>query len=86
MMPTNDDGGSSGVGPPSPAMDLPDESPSWDTDHVVAWRDADLPTPVYVRMDRSGAFHTYPALAGGPFRSLRQVQAAVDIHAHGSAA
>jgi hypothetical protein len=65
-------------------MDLPDEEAcSWDTDHVVAWRDADLPTPVFVRTDRSGAFHAYPAL-GGPFHTLHQVQTAVDLHARGT--
>ncbi|KAM0901218.1 hypothetical protein ACQ4PT_020125 [Festuca glaucescens] len=89
MMPSHhDDDCSSSLGPPSPAaaMDLPDEeaSCSWDTDHVVAWRDADLPTTVFVRTDRSGAFHAYPAL-GGPFHSLHRVQTAVDLHARGTA-
>ncbi|CAM0875348.1 unnamed protein product [Alopecurus aequalis] len=57
--------------------------PSWDTNHVMAWKDVRLPTPVYVRKDRSGAFHTYPDL-GGPFQNFDATHSALDTHARGS--
>src|SRR4051812_26126529 len=62
-----------------PSQQQPDEEAPkpYDTNHVLAWRDPGLPTPVYVRMDSSGVFHTYPTLGDKPFQSLDQVQSAV---------
>jgi hypothetical protein len=48
----------------------------WNTNHVLAWTDSYLRTPVYVRKDSSQLFYTYPDL-GGPFKSLDDVQNAV---------
>lgn len=59
-----------------------DEGPeTYDTNHVLAWRDPGLPTPVYVRMDSSGVFYTYPTLGDKPLQSLEEVGSAVDSYA-----
>ncbi|XP_044381619.1 uncharacterized protein [Triticum aestivum] len=73
----------------SALVDLPDEeksssdegSETYDTDHVLAWRDPGLPTPVYVRMDSSGVYYTYPTLGDKPLQSLEEVASAVDSYA-----
>ncbi|EMS48327.1 hypothetical protein TRIUR3_32882 [Triticum urartu] len=54
---------------------------TYDTNHVLAWRDPGLPTPVYVRMDSSGVFYTYPTLGDKPLQSLEEVGSAVDSYA-----
>ena len=36
---------------------------------------------IYIRIDRSGSFHTYPHL-GGPFKSLQQVEKAIESYLH----
>ncbi|KAI4989954.1 hypothetical protein ZWY2020_038317 [Hordeum vulgare] len=43
---------------------------SYDTNHVLALRDPGLPTPVYVRMDSSEVFYTYPTLVKSRSRAL----------------
>lgn len=65
-----------------PGDEEPDEVPKpYDTNHVLAWRDPGLPTPVFVRMDSSGVFYTYPTLGDEPLQSLDDVQSAVISHA-----
>ncbi|KAM3311436.1 hypothetical protein ACQJBY_031857 [Aegilops geniculata] len=59
-------------------------NPCSDTDHVMAWRHFRLPTPVYVRVDRSGVYHSYPELPGGPFESLDAFESAFHTYARGS--
>ncbi|XP_020177460.1 uncharacterized protein [Aegilops tauschii subsp. strangulata] len=36
---------------------------------------------IYIRIDRSGSFHTYPHL-GGPFKSLQEVEKAIERYLH----
>uniref|UniRef100_A0A8R7V5H7 DUF3615 domain-containing protein n=2 Tax=Triticum urartu TaxID=4572 RepID=A0A8R7V5H7_TRIUA len=36
---------------------------------------------IYIRIDRSGFFHTYPHL-GGPFKSLKEVEKAIESYLH----
>ena len=55
---------------------------TYDTNHVLAWRDSGPPTPVYVRMDSSGVFYTYPTLGDKPLQSLEEVASAVDSYAN----
>ncbi|KAM3352910.1 hypothetical protein ACQJBY_024226 [Aegilops geniculata] len=59
-------------------------NPYWNTDHVMAWRHFRLPTPVYVRVDRSGVYHSYPELPGRPFQSFDAIASALYTYAHGS--
>ncbi|XP_044393239.1 uncharacterized protein [Triticum aestivum] len=66
----------------SDASESDEGSEIYDTDHVLAWRDRGLPTPVYVRMDSSGVFYTYPTLGDKPLQSLEEVASAVDSYAN----
>ncbi|XBI30441.1 hypothetical protein VPH35_054183 [Triticum aestivum] len=66
----------------TPPSTVPD--PYWNTDHVMAWRHFRLPTPIYVRVDRSGVYHSYPELPGRPFQSFDAIASALHTYARGS--
>ncbi|XP_024316062.1 uncharacterized protein LOC112271179 [Brachypodium distachyon] len=48
---------------------------------ILVHRPPDWYFRIYIRVDLSGRFHTYPH-TGGPFQSLQETQSAIDRHLH----